>query len=740
MSSAERHPSETQRQYRFGDYALDLERSVLRRGLEEIALRAKTLDVLRCLVERQGRLVSKQELMEAVWQDCAVTDNSLAQCIVEIRRALGDGSQQVIQTIARRGYIFTAPVTQPVTALPRGAGETSPKQDAASPSLRANANKIFEWKLIGGLLSVAALVAGVVSFLLPSSHRNGLVSYAQITSFTDSAVAPALSPDGRLVAFLRSDEPFLTTDQIYVKLLPNGEPVQVSDDSRLKYNVSFSPDSSRIAYTVLEPGAAAWNTYTVSSLGGAPQLLLANAAGLTWLDPHRILFSAVKAGIHMGIVTAREDRSESRPVYVPQSDRAMAHYSFASPDRKWALVAEMDPDWQRCRIVPLDTRSQGRQVGPAGACTSAAWSPDGRWMYFGATVDGNSHLWRQRFPAGKLEQITFGPLDESGIAMAPDGHSLITSIGMHQSAVWIHDFRGDRPLSSEGYVASEADRNVASEYGSFSYPSFSSDGKHLYYLLRRQSPGSASELWRTDIHSGERELVLPGFSIREYDVSSDETEVLFRAQPAPETSRLCLARLDRSSPPRCVTDSSDAAPRFGPKGEVLFRWNDGKTYYLARMNRDGSGRRKLAPYPITTLEKISPDRRWVITIAQPAHEAEESVALIPEVAIPIFGGSPRRICPGPCAVAWSPDGKWFYVGVVPPSRSDPGKTVALPIAPGQSLPNLPSAGIGSLEEGLALPGAHLIEQGNLIPGADFGTYAYVKSTVHRNLFRIPLPP
>src|SRR4029078_3720354 len=112
----------------------------------------------------------------------------------------------------------------------------------------------------------------------------------------------------------------------------------------------------------------------------------------------------------------------------------------------------MDLSGQPCRVVPLDGRSGGRQVGPQGPCTSAAWSPDGKWMYFGAEVDGAHHLWRQRFPAGQLERITSGPTEEEGIAMASDGRSLITSIGLHESALWIHDNEGDRPLSSEGHV------------------------------------------------------------------------------------------------------------------------------------------------------------------------------------------------------------------------------------------------------------------------------------------------
>ena len=160
----------------------------------------------------------------------------------------------------------------------------------------------------------------------------------------------------------------------------------------------------------------------------------------------------------------------------------MAHYSFPSPDRKWALVVEMDPDWLPCRLIPLAGGSPGRQVGPPGACTSAAWSPDGTWMYFGVGMEGKRHLWRQRFPDGQPEQITSGPEEEEGVAVAPDGRSLITSIFMRQSSVWMHDSTGDRAVSSEGYA-------VSSDESSTPF-SFSADGRRLYYLLRRDSSAS----------------------------------------------------------------------------------------------------------------------------------------------------------------------------------------------------------------------------------------------------------
>jgi DNA-binding winged helix-turn-helix (wHTH) protein/TolB-like protein/Tfp pilus assembly protein PilF len=105
----------------FGEFTLDLSRGCLRHRDVEVKLRPKSFDVLRYLVENHGRLVGKEELIRSVWSDTAVTDNSLAQCLIEIRRALDDDSQTIIRNVPRRGYIFDTRVTD---ATPAGAPES----------------------------------------------------------------------------------------------------------------------------------------------------------------------------------------------------------------------------------------------------------------------------------------------------------------------------------------------------------------------------------------------------------------------------------------------------------------------------------------------------------------------------------------------------------------------------------------------------------------------------------------
>ena len=127
--------------YQFGQFTLDVERGCLLHDGEEIKLRPKVYETLKYLVENSGRLISKQELIQAVWPDAFVTDDSLVQCTVELRRAMGDRDQQLLKTVPRRGYLFAGQVIQ-VSAKPSflsapGAYGTSEGREVSPATLRA---------------------------------------------------------------------------------------------------------------------------------------------------------------------------------------------------------------------------------------------------------------------------------------------------------------------------------------------------------------------------------------------------------------------------------------------------------------------------------------------------------------------------------------------------------------------------------------------------------------------------
>jgi DNA-binding winged helix-turn-helix (wHTH) protein/Tol biopolymer transport system component len=708
---------------RFGRFELDLPSGQLLKDGRRIRLQPQPSRVLVILVERAGDVVSREELRRAIWDTATFVefDQGLNYCIRQIRQALGDNAAEpvFVETVKKVGYQFVAPVerVEPIAAQP---------ESVSSPDAPAGPSR-WPRSAIYAALATALGAAGLAAAMF-AGRPSAPPAYTQITSFNDPAFAPAISPDGRMLAFIvGNDASFPTVGEIYTKLLPDGEPVQRTHDAWPKYGVAFSPDGSQITYTVADDHG--FNTFALPALGGEARPFLSNAAGLTWLDERHALFSEIKSGLHMGLVTATVSRLDGREVYLPRHERGMTHYAYASPDRSQVLIVEMGRTggWERCRLVPFDGHSEGSPVGPDGPCTSAAWSPDGTWMYFTATVKGSSHVWRQRSPQGPLEQVTFGPAEEEGIALSGDGRSLITSAGMRESGVWMHDSTGEHLISPDGYAVRL---------------SFSNDGRRLFYLLRRAATGTARELWVTDLRSGKSDPLVKGFDILSYNVSPDGSQVVFTARRSDGPPQTWLAPCDGRSAPRLLASSGVETPAFGPDHDVVFRSADAANNYLFDMKLDGSSRSKLLPGAIIEFRGMSPDRQWALAMV-PVDEVPSTAV----VAISLRNGSVKRVCPAQCLAQWSPDGTRFYVAPLLQGQQS-GMTVVVPTGEGTSMPQLPSSGVRSAADASALPGSAVIDlspydpvhQGlTVAPGPAPDSFAYTKTLSHRNLFQIRLP-
>ena len=589
-------------------------------------------------------------------------------------------------------------------------------QVAAAAAVRPLARSPRRFVAItAGVLALVVATAGLAWWLLkrPSSAP-ARSEWVQITNLPDSVVQPALSSDGRMLTFIRGPLSFITSGQVYVKMLPSGEPVQLTHDNRPKMSPVFSPDGSRIAYTV--PGT--WDTWAVPVLGGEPRLWLPNASGLGWIDKSKLLFSEIKdQRQHMAIVTADESRAGSRDLYVPPHERGMIHRSYPSPDGKRMLMVEMNERGaiDRCRLAPMDGSSTGQQIGPpSGSCTFAAWSPDGEWMYFSSDSGGAFHTWRQRFPDGQPEQITSGPTEEEGLALAPDGRSFITAVGLTQSSIWLHDGGGDRQISLEGYAFE---------------PKFTPDGKRLLYNVRK---GASIELWVAELDSGRSEPLLPGFAVARtgygsYDISPDGRQVVVASPDGDGKLRLWLAPLDRRSPPRQIPNIEGEQPVFGATGEIFFRSVEGTSAFLYRVQEDGGQLRKAFDVPIVALSGESPDRNWL------------ALGTGGVVIFRVDGGAPLRtqIQASATTLKWSGDGKHLFVQGKGAANLD--KAYVLPLAPGHLVPESIVHGLPSEPEILKLPGVRVISLRNVVPGPTADIYAFQRESVQRNLYRIPVP-
>jgi DNA-binding winged helix-turn-helix (wHTH) protein/Tol biopolymer transport system component len=727
------------RHYRFGEFVLDLDGGFLRRNGDEVPLRPKSFEVLTYLVLHHGRLISKDELVKAVWSDAAVTDNSLSQCLFEIRRALEDERQKVIRTVARRGYVFDALVSVVVADFHRSLPDRAAlalEPPLGDPSLATAAPPAPRPTrlLATGLVIVIAGLGGMLALrgIRPSSPI--AEPPVQLTNFNDSAIAPALSHDGRMLTFLRGGgfgRVAAPRGQVYVKLLPNAPAVQLTRDGIPKDHPVFSPDDSRIVYTAGLSGLR-WDSWQVPVLGGTPQPFLPNASGVVWLDKRRLVYSTIMSGIHMGIASSTESRSEYREIYFPDRENGMAHRSAPSPDGHWLLVVEMTGGtWQPCRLVRADGSSAGKAVSPPGAqCTSAAWSPDGRWMYFSSNAGGAFHIWRQRFPDGEPEQITFGPTEQEGTAITPDGKYLITSMGLQQASIWLHDAAGERKLTDEGWA---------------SQPAVSPLGDRMFYLVRTElSRGQASgELWSVDLKSGERRHVLPGMVMANYSLSHDGKSVVFTSSHKDRADGIWIADLERRAPPRHLVRGAELRAFFGAPGEIVYTGEDSRLY---RMREDGSSMGLASPDRVSYLSTVSPDGRWAVAILPRASNGVGTTSLW---FVSLRGEKSIEVCNEACGVgprsflitapfAWTADAKWLFVNLVHFGMST-ARTVVLPYRADQPVETFWPKGLRFEQDVAANPGARAIDEANTFPALGTTVYLSSRTSTQSNLYRIRIP-
>jgi TolB-like protein/DNA-binding winged helix-turn-helix (wHTH) protein/cytochrome c-type biogenesis protein CcmH/NrfG len=201
------HPQERTKRLRFDRYVLDLDRGCLFLNAKEIAIRPKTFAVLQFLIENRGRLVSKNELIIAVWPNVAITDDALVQSIGELRRALGDDGSRLIRTIPRRGYRFETTVSD-IPAIDPPVPDDKPDSpvvvEASERAIRtylsalltapvtSQPRKLFAAMALVIVLAIGALWTGSG---LPLPGRQ-FSTTPEITSKPAIAVLPFLNLDG----------------------------------------------------------------------------------------------------------------------------------------------------------------------------------------------------------------------------------------------------------------------------------------------------------------------------------------------------------------------------------------------------------------------------------------------------------------------------------------------------------------------------------------------------------------
>jgi formylglycine-generating enzyme required for sulfatase activity len=204
---------------RFDRFALDLTRGSLRTGDQDIALRPKAFEMLCYLARHARRLVPKQELYEAVWPDVTVSDDSIVQCVRELRQKLGDSDHSLIRTVSRRGYMLDAAVSAEVPQCPLDEVAAIPPQRPqprlGSPQRASLTLQTPGLPIAAGILSAACLAIYLLGWPVSLAGRRhvGVAEHASAMpqprpSFKDCEQCPemVMLPAGEFLMGSPQDE------------------------------------------------------------------------------------------------------------------------------------------------------------------------------------------------------------------------------------------------------------------------------------------------------------------------------------------------------------------------------------------------------------------------------------------------------------------------------------------------------------------------------------------------------
>jgi len=626
--------------YVFEGFRLDAQRRVLF-GADgtSISLTPRLFDSLLYFVERAGQLLTKEELMEALWPTVVVEEHNLNKTVSELRRLLGEkpGEHKFIVTKSGRGYRFVADVA--IAARPVAEGlrlDTAASETAATPvpSVGSTESGLSVTRrrytvsviatLVVVVIAAGAAIVGNRAFG-PAEPQLRLTPWSAQKGGQRSLV---WSPDGRSTAFLARasvGEPY----QLYVRSLDEPAPRLIMSLPGRRGAVARWTNAGKIVYS---DDAGFWS---VSPVGAPPEHIatvdfdryLAYGPRSADVTPDGSVLATIGRALdgEIGVWTATLPGANFEP-YEPGPLVARAIYNapslrFSPDGRQLLLFWNAGPErGEEVWLMPFppDANRPARRVlerlplalpGP-----QFSWLPDNRHIVVatGAAADARRGLYIADTDSGAFRQFSSGPADQNFPAVSPDGERLVFT-----------ELKDDFDIVTvDLHTADVATLSVSTERAE-TMPAWAAKKDALVYVT---DINGGPEIWLYEPSRPDRPLVNRALvTARDF---STETQFLVGPALSPDGARLIYQRVagDKSylwmssvegSPPQRVTNAEAV--------ESPGSWSPDGHWYIYRAGEGG-----LRTFKVSTTGLAEPQ--------------------------PLFAGPERGV---PWLLAWSPDGDWI---------------------------------------------------------------------------------
>ena len=470
------------RYYQFEDFLLDTEEGLLFRNGEPIPLPRKVFDLLTVFVRSEGRVLTRDEIIQTIWADTTVEQSNLKQSIYVLRRALGESPDEnrFIKTLPKRGYRFLAEVK----VLPDGnenltvaeyhdqaadvfieeeiIEDEANEAESRAPTLSNRGYRIWQQPLFIGLLCLIVFLTvgyGIYRYANSTNAASSPISlenasWQKLTN-TGNPHFAAISRSGDFVAYVALGEN--SEQSIRVLNIGNRSEMTIVPPAQIEiWGASFSPDGSQIYYTAKERNreSKAGTLYAVSVFGGAGRKILEpiNSPISFSADETRLVYTRksddsktlllitanVADGGEQQIVAKTEKNEFISPIFSPDGKRIVYIAGENREDGWYWHLSEIPATGGEAKIVTQPRK--GRFFG-------ANWFPDGKGILLSASAPESrlQQLWYVSYPNGEISRITNDLTAYNFAAISGDGKKIVSVQLTRTNSVWSSPFAESVP-------------------------------------------------------------------------------------------------------------------------------------------------------------------------------------------------------------------------------------------------------------------------------------------------------
>lgn len=554
----------------FEGFAIDGEKKVLWYKKEPVELPIKAIELLNVLVEANGEIVTKEELLDKVWQDSFVEEGVLSHNVYLLRKLFKEKklNTELIQTVPRRGYRFTGELIETFEEEISIETETiektliaetyvsddefdelKPVQDIQPKQLPSHKTGFTVSKNSLAFLILAFLFVAVIGttawfWKTPNSDSQSsknklrfspeLIKFSRLTD-SGNAFYPAISRDNQNIAYVKAENDKYSI--VLQHLSSKSETIVVKPQEYELRSINFSADGNHIFYVVRDPKLPESTVYQIPIYGGTKRKILTNVRHLFSIssDGNKLAyFRYHPKKSETSLMISKIDGSNEKIIATRKSPKFFQIWGTLpawSPDDKKIVVSaltrllEDEKDKKRSYFLEIDIETGKEKVIKSpdwDIAFQAYWLRDGSGLIVSVQKELNQpiQLWHLETPSGKASRITNDTNNYFRFRTSFDSKSLIVMNRSAPANLHLVDLENPSQIQQ---VTNETSVSNGDYYGLV----WTKDGEHLIYI---KSEGSSDgNLWKINIETKETQQLTfdKDKSIRKITMMPDGKSLLF---------------------------------------------------------------------------------------------------------------------------------------------------------------------------------------------------------------------